>query len=42
MGDKKDYFHKLEKALKENLKKRKKFRKKIRKKKLENNDSSIR
>ena len=42
MEDKKDYFHKLEKALKENLKKRKKFRKKIRKKKLENNDSSIR
>ena len=26
MGDKKDYFHKLEKALKENLKKRKKFK----------------
>ena len=34
MKDKKDYFQKLEKALKENLKKRKEFKKKIRKKKI--------
>ena len=33
MEDKKDYFHKLEKALKENLKKRKEFKKKNSKKK---------
>ena len=33
MEDKKDYFQKLEKALKENLKKRKEFKKKNSKKK---------
>ena len=40
MDNKKNYFLKLEKALKKNLKKRKDFKKKL--KKIKNNDNSIR